>query len=48
MHAIKQICDTLRAMGARPETTTDANGDAVIKVNAPTIEKENSKGDTKK
>lgn len=40
MNAINQITSILQAMGARPETITNANGETVIKVNAPTIKKE--------
>lgn len=40
MNAINQITGILQAMGARPETIANANGETVIKVNAPTIKKE--------
>lgn len=40
MNALNQIMDTLRAMGANPETITNADGETVIKVNAPEIKKE--------
>ena len=39
MNAIKQITDILAAMGTKPETITNANGETLIKVNAPTIGK---------
>ena len=37
MNALNQITDILRAMGARPETITNAAGDTVVKINAPEI-----------
>lgn len=40
MDAIKAITDILSAMGARPETIKRADGETVIKVNAPQIKKE--------
>ena len=40
MNAIKQITGILSAMGARPETITRPNGETVIKVNAPTIKRQ--------
>ena len=36
--AIKAITDVLSACGCNPAATIDANGDAIIKVNAPTLE----------
>lgn len=40
MNAIKAITDVLTAMGAQPETIKRPNGETVIKINAPTIGKE--------
>ena len=40
MNAINQITSILAAMGARPETITNADGETLIKVNAPQIKKE--------
>lgn len=37
MNATKQIIDILTACGCKPVATVDDNGNAVIKVNAPTI-----------
>lgn len=37
MNAIDLIIGNLKAMGAAPTTTTDPNGDTLIKVNAPTV-----------
>ena len=36
--SIKAITDVLTACGCDPVATTDANGDAIIKVNAPTVQ----------
>jgi hypothetical protein len=38
MNATKQIIDILSACGCKPAATIDNNGNAVIKVNAPTVE----------
>ena len=35
MDILKQITDTLTLMGAKPTTTTDNNGNILIKINAP-------------
>ena len=40
MQALNQITDILRAMGANPETITNAAGDTVVKINAPEIRKQ--------
>lgn len=37
MDAINQITSILKAMGATPETITNAAGETLIKVNAPEI-----------
>ena len=36
-HPIKQITDILSACGCKPAAQVNANGDIIIKVNAPTI-----------
>ena len=43
MNAINQITSILQAMGAKPETVTNGNGETVIKINAPIINKEDNK-----
>jgi hypothetical protein len=43
MNAINQITSILQAMGATPETITKSNGETVIKINAPIINKEDNK-----
>lgn len=43
MNVIKQVTDTLTAMGTKPITNTDSNGNTVIKVNAPTVPQEAKK-----
>lgn len=43
MNTIKLITDTLSAMGAKPTTGTDNNGNIIIKVNAPTTKTEKNK-----
>ena len=40
MNALNQITDILRAMGAKPAAIVNADGETVIKVNAPQIKKE--------
>lgn len=37
MNATKQIIDILTACGCKPAATVDQDGNATIKVNAPTI-----------
>ena len=44
MNALNQITNILKAMGANPETITNATGETVVKVNAPRLDK---KGDDK-
>jgi hypothetical protein len=43
MNTIKLITGTLSAMGAKPTTGTDGDGNAIIKVNAPTPKAEGIK-----
>lgn len=38
MNAANQIMSILQAMGAKPETIPGAAGEALIRVNAPTVE----------
>lgn len=51
MQAIKAIMENLRAMGANPETVQNADGEKMIKVNAPILNGEtgnNEKTENKK
>lgn len=41
--SIKAITDILSACGCNPETITKSNGETLIKVNAPVINKEDQK-----
>lgn len=43
MNATTQIISILSAMGAKPFATPGTNGETLIKVNAPTIKKEDRK-----
>jgi hypothetical protein len=43
MNAVNQITSILKAMGATPETITNAAGETLIKVNAPAIKEEDEK-----
>ena len=43
MKASNQIISILSAMGAKPSAETDKNGNTIIKVNAPKIERKEDK-----
>ena len=43
MQAINAITSILQAIGATPETIKHPNGETVIKINAPIINKEGAK-----
>lgn len=43
MDAIKQITDILSACGCKPAAITNADGETIIKVNAPTVPGEDAK-----
>lgn len=43
MKSLEIVMNTLSAMGAKPIATTDKNGDALIKVNAPVLREDDAK-----
>lgn len=43
MNAIQNIMDILTACGCKPAATVNGSGETIIKVNAPTISKEDPK-----
>jgi len=44
MNAINHITSILTACGANPTVTTDKNGNAIIKVNAPEVKPQKDGG----